>query len=327
MNDAMSVQIGNVNIPGRTALAPLAGITDRSFRMLCRQQGASFAVTEMVSAKGLAEGSERSNQYLDFEADEFPISAQLFGSEPEVMAEGARVVAERNPDIIDINCGCPVKKIVTKNAGAALLNTPDRLGQIIAAMVHAVDIPVTLKIRSGWAQADQAVTVARIAEDSGAAAIAVHGRTREAKFAGRADWDIIAEVKNAVSIPVIGNGDVRGPEAAKEMMQKTGCDLVMVGRWAIGNPWLFKRMEVFLNTGELLPEPTDRDRLEMAVHHLKASIAFKGLRYGVLEMRRHLAAYIKGVPGATPYRRTLMTEDDPNHLMDLLGQIKAGVAA
>ena len=156
MND-MSVKIGGVNIPGRTALAPLAGITDRSFRMLCRQQGASFAVTEMVSAKGLAEGSERSNQYLDFEADEFPISAQLFGSEPEVMAEGARVVAERSPDIIDINCGCPVKKIVTRNAGAALLNTPDLLGQIIAAMVRAVDIPVTLKIRSGWAQADQAV--------------------------------------------------------------------------------------------------------------------------------------------------------------------------
>ena len=164
MNDDIGVQIGNVNIPGRTALAPLAGITDRSFRMLCRQQGASFAVTEMVSAKGLAEGSERSNQYLDFEADEFPISAQVFGSEPEVMAEGARVVAERNPDIIDINCGCPVKKIVTKNAGAALLKTPDLLGQIIASMVHAVDIPVTLKIRSGWAQADQAVEVARIAE-------------------------------------------------------------------------------------------------------------------------------------------------------------------
>ncbi len=323
----MGVQIGGVNIHGHTALAPLAGITDRSFRLLCRQQGASFAVTEMVSAQGLAEGSEKSSRYLDFEADEFPIAVQLFGSEPDVMAEGARVVAERNPDIIDINCGCPVKKIVTRNAGAALLKVPERLGQIIAAMVRAVEIPVTLKIRSGWAQADQAVAVARIAEDSGAAGIAVHGRTREAKFSGRADWDIIAEVKNAVSIPVIGNGDVRGPEAAQEIMRKTGCDLVMVGRWAIGNPWIFKRVEVFLQTGDLLPEPADEDRLDMAVHHLKASIAFKGLRYGVLEMRRHLSAYIKGVPAAARYRRALMTEDDPHHLTDLLCRIKAEVAA
>jgi len=323
----MSVQIGGINIPGFTALAPLAGVTDRSFRTLCRDQGASFAVTEMVSAQGLAEGSERSSQYLDFEPDEFPISVQVFGSEPDVMAEGARVVAERNPDIIDINCGCPVKKIITRNAGAALLKEPELLGRIITAMVKAVDIPVTLKIRSGWEQADQAVAVARIAQDAGAAAIAVHGRTREAKFSGKADWDIIAKVKEAVLIPVIGNGDVRGPEAARDIIKKTGCDLVMVGRWAVGNPWIFKRMEVFLKTGELLPEPSVEDRLKMAVHHLGVSLEFKGLRYGVLEMRRHLAAYIKGVPGAARFRRELMTEDDPDQLINLLYRVKAEVEA
>ncbi len=318
----MGVKIGGVEIPGLTALAPLAGVTDRSFRLLCREQGASFAVTEMVSARGLAEGSERSSQFLDFEPDEVPISAQVFGSEPDIMAEGARVVGERKPDIIDINCGCPVKKVVNRKAGAALLKEPELLGRIISAMVKAVDIPVTLKIRSGWEQAEQAVEIAHIAEDSGAAAIAVHGRTREAKFSGAADWEIIAKVKNAVSMPVIGNGDVRGPEAAKDMIDKTGCDLVMVGRWAIGNPWIFGRVENFLKTGTLLPEPSFRERIEMAVRHLGVSIEMKGLRYGVLEMRRHLAAYIKGVPGAAGYRRKLMTEDSPDRIIDLLYHLR-----
>ena len=315
----MSVKIGNVEIPGRTALAPLAGVTNRPFRVLCREQGASLAVTEMVSARGLADGSERSSEYLDFEPGEHPIAVQVFGSEPEVMAEGARVAAQRNPDWIDINCGCPVKKVVNRNAGAALLKDPALLGRIISAMVQAVDVPVTLKIRSGWEQAGEAVAVAKVAEDAGAAAIAVHGRTREAKFAGQADWDVIARVKAAVSIPVIGNGDVRSPEAARAMMDETGCDLVMVGRWAIGDPWIFKRMEAFLETGRQAPDPSVEERMALAVRHLRLSVQAKGARSGVLEMRRHLSAYVKGLPGT--HRRALMTEDDAARVEALLYRI------
>ncbi len=312
----MGVFIGQTEIFGKTVLAPLAGVTDRSFRKLCRDQGASLAVTEMVSAHGLAEGSERSSEYLDFTPDEHPIAVQLFGSQPDVMAEGARVVAERQPDMIDINCGCPVKKIVNRNAGSALLKDPHRLGNIIAAMVKAVALPITLKIRSGWEQSDEALTVAKVAEDMGAAAIAVHGRTREAKFSGHADWEVVARVKQAVSIPVIGNGDVNSPEAAKNMLESTGCDLVMVGRWAIGDPWLFGRIETYLQTGQLLPEPSIKDRIEMAVRHLWFSVQSKGEHKGVLEMRGHISAYVKGVPGT--YRRMLMTETDPGRIEALL---------
>lgn len=306
----MGVKIGNVEIPGRTALAPLAGVTDRSFRLLCREQGAGLAVTEMVSAKGLAEGSERSSRYLDFRPDEHPISVQVFGSKPEEMAAGARVAAERGPDLIDINCGCPVKKIVNRNAGSALLKDPLRLGRIVSAMVRAVDVPVTLKIRSGWADGAGAREVARIAEDAGAAAIAVHGRTRKAAFSGEADWNAVRAVAQAVSIPVLGNGDVRDPARAREMMDYTGCEMVMVGRWAIGNPWLFGRIETYLATGRLPPEPTPGERIEMAVRHLWLSVEAKGPATGVWKVRRHLAAYIKGIPGADAVRRALMTEDD-----------------
>lgn len=314
----MATKIGNVDIAGVTVLAPLAGVTDHAFRTLCREQGASMAVTEMVSARGLSEGSERSSQYLDFDAHEHPIAVQVFGSEPEIMADGAQVIAERKPDMIDINCGCPVKKIVTRNAGAALLKDPPLLGRIISAMVKAVDVPITLKIRSGWEEADEAVRVAQVAQDAGASAIAVHGRTREAKFSGQANWDIIAQVKQATSIPVIGNGDVRTPELAKEMMDVTGCDLVMIGRWAIGNPWIFRQIETFVAKGEWIPGPTLKDKIEMAVRHLRLSVMAKGPRTGVLEMRRPLAAYIKGLSGAAQYRQALMTEDDAEGVERLL---------
>ncbi len=316
------VQLGKTAIPGSTVLAPLAGVTDRSFRMVCRAQGAGLAVTEMVSARGLADGSERSSRYLDFDADEHPISVQIFGSEPEEMAEGARVAAERNPDLLDINCGCPVKKIVNRRAGAALLKDPSRLGRIVSAMARAVSIPVTLKIRSGWEDGTRASEVARLAEDMGAAAIAVHGRTRKAGFSGKADWDVIREVSEAVSIPVIGNGDVRSPGDARAMMDQTGCDLVMVGRWAIGDPWLFGRIESFLATGDRLPAPSTCERVEMAIRHLRLSVQTKGLPAGVREMRRHLAAYIKGIDGAAAFRRTLMTEDDPEAVEAILNAVR-----
>lgn len=315
------VRIGTVDVPARTALAPLAGVTDRPFRLLCREQGAGLAVTEMVSARGLADGQERSSRFLDFQADEHPISVQVFGSEPDVVAAGARAVCdERRPDLIDLNCGCPVRKIVNRNAGAALLKDPGHLGEIVSAMVRAVDVPVTVKIRSGW-EADRSEEVARRVEDAGAAAIAVHGRTRQAKFGGEADWAAIRRVKRAVAIPVIGNGDVRGPREARRMMDETGCDMVMVGRWAIGDPWIFRRLERFLADGIEEPEPDAATIVETAIRHLRASIGHKGLPKGVWEMRRHLAAYLKRVPGASAFRKTVMTEDDPDALETLLRHI------
>ncbi len=314
----MAVMIGDVGIDGRTVLAPLAGVTDRSFRLLCREQGASLAVTEMVSARGLVEGSERSSRFLDFDEAEHPISVQIFGSEPEEMADGARVVEERNPDLIDINCGCPVKKIVNRNAGSALLKDLPKLGRIISSMCRAVSVPVTLKIRSGWHDATEAMEVAKVAEDAGAAAIAVHGRTREARFSGDAAWDVIRDVRDAVAIPVIGNGDARGPVSASKMINETGCDLVMIGRWAMGNPWLFRRTETFLETGELLSEPSVSERVAMAIRHLRISIQVKGVIAGVREMRGHLAAYVKGMPGAASLRQELMTQDDPDKVEEIL---------
>ena len=317
----MAVQIGDVEIDGYTMLAPLAGVTDRSFRSLCREEGASAAVTEMVSAQGLADGSERSSEYLDFEEGEHPISVQVFGSDPDVMAEGARVIAERRPDLIDINCGCPVKKIVNRNAGAALMKDPSHLAKMISAMVQAVDIPITLKIRSGWDKNENAAEVAKAAEDAGASAIAVHARSRSEKFSGNADWSVIERVKAAVKIPVIGNGDVRDASAADGMIKNTGCDLVMIGRWAIGNPWIFREVEGYLKRGEVAPAPTVADRIRIAVKHLRLSVGAKGPRKGVYEMRRSLAAYIKPIPDAKALRRDLMTEEDPDRVVDLLNSL------
>lgn len=314
----MPAEIGGVSIDGYTILAPLAGVTDRSFRTLCREQGASVAVTEMVSARGLADGSERTSAYLDFDDQEHPISVQVFGSDPEVMAEGARVISERRPDMIDVNCGCPVKKIVNRNAGAALMKDPAHLGKVIRAMVEAVDIPVTLKIRSGWDENENASEVARAAEDGGASAIAVHARSRSERFAGHADWSVIKRVKSSVAIPVIGNGDVRNAEAAERMMAETGCDLVMIGRWAIGNPWIFGQIEAYLGEGRHVAEPNAAERVRVAIEHLRLSVAAKGPRKGVYELRRSLAAYVKQIPAAKAIRRTLMTEEDPERVAELL---------
>ena len=319
----MGVKIGDVEIRGVTCLAPLAGMTDRTFRTICREAGASLAVTEMVSARGLVDGGERSYHYLDFQEDEHPVSAQLFGSDAEIMAEAACIVAERKPDMIDVNCGCPARKVVKQNAGAALLRDLPRLGKIISAMVRAVDVPVTVKIRSGWDDSGISTEVARVAEAAGAAAIAVHARTQKAGFSGDADWDVIRQVKQAVAVPVLANGDVRDPEAARKVVAQTGCDMVMVGRWAVGNPWIFGRTETYLGTGTLPPEPVLGERIDMAIRHLRLSVRQKGLPAGVREMRRHLAAYVKGMRGAAACRRELMVEDDASRVEEILLRFQA----
>ena len=314
-------KIGDIDIDGFTALAPLAGVTDRAFRLICREQGASYATTEMVSADGLVRGGERTSRYLDFKPDEHPIAVQVFGSEPEVMAEGAQVIAERRPDVIDINCGRPVRKIVNRAAGSALLNDVPRLTSIIRAMAKAVDQPITLKIRSGWDDPNGAADVARAAEDAGARSIAVHARTRAMGFSGKADWEIIRRVKEAVSVPVVGNGDVWEAEDAVRMVEQTGCDMVMIGRGAIGNPWVFARAEAALAGREVPPPPGPREKVALAIRHLRLCVAEKGVHIGVREMRRHVSAYIKGMPHATDIRSAMMTLADPDEVERMLWEI------
>lgn len=292
-------KIGNVEINGKIVVAPMAGISNMTFRRICKSMGASLVVAEMVSDKAITYGNEKTFELLRMNDDERPISQQIFGSDVKSFVEAAKIVEEKmKPDIIDINMGCPVPKVAVKNqAGSALLKNPEKVGEIIKAVVGAVNVPVTVKIRSGWDQSSiNAVEIAKIAEANGASAITVHARTRAQGYSGKADWNIIKEVVNAVNIPVVGNGDVVSCFDAKKMLDETGCSAVMIGRGLLGNPWLIKECVEYLESGKL-PEVIDyNEKIDMMEYHLNKLCEDKTEKQAVLEIRNHLLNYLKGLP-------------------------------
>ena len=297
------IYIGNVKIEKTAALAPMAGVADRAYRIMAKEYGAAYTVGEMASCKGLVYSDSKTAELLSVTEGERPMAVQLFGGEPEFMEKAVKIAEEYSPDIIDINAGCPMPKIVNNGAGSALLKDPQRFGEVVAAAVGATKLPVTVKIRTGWTKnMINAVEIAKIAEKSGAAAITVHGRTREQLYTGTADWDIIRSVKQAVSIPVIGNGDVTTPEDCKQMYDYTGCDLVMVGRGSYGRPWLFGQIRDYLSGKPVRPDPTFEERLEIMRKHIALIIEDKGEKIGMKEARRPAAWYLKGMKGAAQFR-------------------------
>lgn len=295
--------IGGVTLENNLILAPMAGVTDLPFRLLCSEQGVGLAGMEMVSAKAIMYGNKNTEGLLAIHPQEGPVSLQLFGSDPKIVSEMAKRIEERPFAVLDINMGCPVPKIVNNGEGSALMREPKLAGEIIAATVKAVKKPVTVKIRKGFdADHVNAVEIAKIAEDAGAAAVAVHGRTREQFYSGQADWEIITKVKEAVSIPVIGNGDVTDGESAEKMLAQTGCDGVMIGRAARGNPWLFRQIAAYLRDGRMPDAPSMEEKKKMILRHAALQLEVKGEYTGVREMRKHLSWYTAGLPGSARLR-------------------------
>jgi len=301
---ALRIPHSALTIDPPLVLAPMAGVTNHAFRLMCKENGGCGLVTsEMVSAYALRHGHARTRAMLDWTEEERPVAVQIFGADPKVVAEGARIVEEAGADIIEINMGCPASKVVKTGAGAALLKDLPRAEAMISAVVRAVRVPVTVKTRKGWDGCEEtAVEVARMVEGSGGGGIAVHGRTAGEGYSGPADWDVIRRVKEAVSIPVIGNGDVRTPEHARRMFDETGCDGVMIGRAALGNPWVFRRVHAYLRTGTNLPEPGFDERTEAARRHVRLLVECLGEARAVKEMRGHIAWYVRGAPGAAAIR-------------------------
>ena len=297
------MKIGNVEIKGHAALAPMAGVADRAFRELCMGFGAAYVVSEMVSAKGVSYSNVKSKDMLVMAQSEHPCAVQLFGCEPETVAAAAIPAAESGADIIDINMGCPAPKVTSNGCGSALMKKPRLCGEVGRAVCRATDLPVTVKIRKGWDNDSvNACEVAKICEENGASAITIHGRTREQFYAPSADWDIIREVKKSVSIPVIGNGDIETPEQAAAMLEETGCDMVMIGRGALGNPWIFMAVNAWLDDMRQLPPPGIEEKLTVMVRHIRLMCEYKGENIGMREARKHAAWYLKGFSGAAELR-------------------------
>lgn len=316
------LQIGDVTLENNCILAPMAGVTDLPFRLLCKEQGVGLICMEMVSAKAIYYNNKNTEELMAIHPDETPVSLQLFGSDPDIIAEMAKRIEERPFAILDVNMGCPVPKVVNNGEGSALMKNPKLVEEILTKLVKAIKKPVTVKIRKGFNDISvNAVEIARIAESCGVAAVAVHGRTREQYYSGKADWDIIAAVKDAVKIPVIGNGDVVDAYSAKALVEKTGCDGVMIGRAAQGNPWIFKEVVTYLETGIIPPKPTPEQVKETVIRHAKLQLEYKGEYTGVREMRKHLSWYTAGYPNSARFRQMINSMESMDQLIASVEEI------
>ncbi len=321
----MSCKIGNVEIKGKTVLAPMAGICNSAFRKIIKEMGCSLVYAEMVSDKALFYGNLKTKEMLFMEQIERPIAQQIFGSDQESFVAAAKYIEEvMNPDIIDINMGCPVPKVALKSqAGAALLKNPNKIYEIVSSVVKSVKCPVTVKIRSGWDQNSiNAVQVAKICEQAGASAITIHPRTRSQGYSGKADWSIIKQVKENVNIPVIGNGDITDIYKAKQMLEETGCDLIMIGRGILGNPWLIREINAYLENGTVLEKPTNLEKIDMCLKHLSYLIKIKPEKLACLEIRNHVAWYLKGIKGSKEIKEKIYKTSKMCDIITILNNFK-----
>ncbi|MEG0855529.1 MAG: tRNA dihydrouridine synthase DusB [Terrisporobacter sp.] len=297
------MKIGNVELNNEVFLSPMAGVTDLPFRLICKEKGCGMLYTEMINAKALCYDDENTKKMLKIEDEEHPIAVQIFGSEPEFMGKAAKIMNSYPNEILDINMGCPAPKVIKNGDGSALMRNPRLTAEVLSAVVENSNKPVTLKIRKGWDDDSvNAVEIAKIAQECGISALAIHGRTREQFYSGKADWDIIAEIKQAIDIPVIGNGDVFEVEDAVNMLEKTKCDAIMIGRGAQGNPWIFKRVNHYMKTGEILLEPTMEEKITTAIKHMNLAVSEHGEFIAVREMRKHIGWYLKGLKNSAKYR-------------------------
>lgn len=317
-----SLKIGSVELPNNLILAPMAGVTDLPFRLLCREQGAGLLCMEMVSAKAIYYRNRNTEALLTIHEQEPPVSLQLFGSDADIISEMAKQIEERPFSILDLNMGCPVPKVTGNGEGSALMKDPKLVEEIVRKTVRAIRKPVTVKIRKGFDEGHiNAVEIAKIAEANGASAVAVHGRTREQYYSGKADWDIIRQVKEAVRIPVIGNGDVVSPETAEAMLQETGCDGIMIGRGAQGNPWIFRQILHWMETGEKEEKPAIEEIKSMILRHARLLEEYKGTYTGIREMRKHVAWYTAGCPGSAKLRAKVNEVESFSQLEDLIQRL------